>query len=86
MAVHGTPSLQATGDALFPGTTVQYQYRSGDGLATVVERTERYVTFVGTDCNGKFTHDQIDRLLAADQLRIVLDDEIHAPESALSDP
>ncbi|TYL40002.1 hypothetical protein CV102_06545 [Natronococcus pandeyae] len=86
MTVHGTPSLQATGDALFPGTTVRYHYRSGDGLATVVERTERYVTVVGTDYNGTFTHDQIDRLLAADRLQIVLDDEIHAPESALSDP
>ncbi|WP_049923174.1 hypothetical protein [Halopiger djelfimassiliensis] len=69
---------RTTADALHLGTTVRYYYRTGDSLATVVERTERYVTFVGEECNGRFTHDQIDRLIEDDRLEVVLDDETHA--------
>ncbi|WP_339105042.1 hypothetical protein [Haloterrigena salinisoli] len=73
-------SFRTTATALFPGTTVRYHYRTGDSLATVVERTDRFVTFVGSDCDGRFTHDQIDRLLEDDRLEVVLDDEMHLPD------
>lgn len=63
-----------TSDALSPGTTVRDHYRDGDSLATVTERTDRYVTFVGENCDGTFTHDRIERLFADDRLRSVLDD------------
>ncbi|WP_049928696.1 hypothetical protein [Halopiger goleimassiliensis] len=69
--------VRTTADALFPGTTVRYHYRSGASLATVVERTERYVTFIGPECDGRFTHDQIDDLIEDDRLEVVLDDECH---------
>ncbi|MDQ2052363.1 hypothetical protein RBH26_17995 [Natronolimnohabitans sp. A-GB9] len=69
-----------TADALFPGTTVRYYYRTGNSLATVVERTERFVTFVGEECDGRFTHDQIDRLIEDDRLEVVLDAETHLPD------
>lgn len=72
-------ALRVTADALAPGTTVRYHYRTGNSLATVVERTDRYVTFVGGECDGTFTHDQIDRLIDDDRLQIVLDDETHVP-------
>ncbi|AEH36381.1 hypothetical protein [Halopiger xanaduensis] len=75
MVLHGFTYLPTTSEALFPGTTVRYYYRTGDSLATVVERTERFVTFIGDDCDGKFTHDQIDRLFEGGRLEIVLDDE-----------
>lgn len=81
---HGTLPLRVTGDALHPGTTVRYHYRTGSALATVVERTDQHVTFVGDDCDGRFTHDQIEQLLATDRLQVVLDDELHAPERGLS--
>ena len=70
---------RTTADALLPGTTVRYYYRTGDSLATVVERTDRFVTFVGEECDGRFTHDQIDRLIEDGRLEIVLDDETHVP-------
>ena len=72
--------FRTTADALFPGTTVRYYYRTGDSLATVVECTDRFVTFVGPECDGRFTHDQIDRLLEDDRLEVVLDDERHVPD------
>ncbi|NUB90515.1 hypothetical protein HTZ84_15415 [Haloterrigena sp. SYSU A558-1] len=73
-------SFRTTATALHPGTTVRYYYRTGDSLATVVEYTERFVTFVGPNCDGRFTHDQIDRLLEDDRLEVVLDDEMHLPD------
>lgn len=81
MTLHRSSStvFRVTADALGPGTTVRYHYRTGNSLATVVERTDRYVTFVGEECDGTFTHDQIDRLIDDDRLQIVLDDETHAP-------
>ncbi|WP_436346685.1 hypothetical protein [Natronorubrum sp. FCH18a] len=72
--------LRTTAAALFPGTTVHYSYRTGDSLATVVERTERFVTFVGEECDGRFTHEQINRLIDDGRLEVVLDDELHVPE------
>lgn len=78
MALHRF-QYRTTADALFPGTTVRYYYRTGDSLATVVERTERFVTFTGPECDGRFTHDQIDRLIEDDRLEVVLDDESHVP-------
>ncbi|WP_440766850.1 hypothetical protein [Natronorubrum sp. DTA7] len=72
--------LQTTAAALFPGTTVHYAYRTGDSLATVVERTDRFVTFVGAECDGRFTHEQIDRLIDDGRLEVVLDDELHVPD------
>ena len=62
-----------TSAALLPGTTVRYHYRTGDSLATVTEQTDRYVAFVGDDCDGRFTHEQIERLFADDRLQIVLE-------------
>ena len=71
--------VETTADALFPGATVRYHYRTGDSLATVVERTDRYLTFVGEECDGRFTHNQIDRLIEDGRLEVVLDDETHLP-------
>lgn len=85
MTLHRRKYLHVTADALFPGTTVRYHYRTGSSLATVVERTDRIVTFVGEDCDGKFTHGQIDRLFADGRLEIVLDDEMHTPDDERSD-
>ncbi|RKD93383.1 hypothetical protein [Halopiger aswanensis] len=79
MVLHRVISLSTTADALFPGTTVRYYYRTGDSLATVVECTDRFVTFIGEDCDGKFTRDQIDRLFEDGRLEVVLDDERHVP-------
>ncbi|MGQ3411451.1 hypothetical protein [Natrinema versiforme] len=79
MTLHRRKYLSVTAEALHPGTTVRYYYRTGDSLATVVERTDRLVTFVGEDCDGRFTHGQIDRLFADGRLEIVLDDRIHTP-------
>ncbi|ELY90212.1 hypothetical protein C483_11908 [Natrialba hulunbeirensis JCM 10989] len=72
-------AYRTSADALHPGTTVRYYYRTGDSLATVIERTERYVTFVGEECNGRFTHDQIDHLIRDGRLEVVLDDTDHRP-------
>lgn len=72
MTIRGRKYLSVDVDAVHPGTTVRYHYRTGDALATVVEKTDRYVEFVGDECNGRFTHDQIDRLMADDRLEIVL--------------
>lgn len=60
------------------GTTVRYRWRDRDGLATVVEKTDRYVRFDGPDCGGRFNHDQIDRLVDEGRLEVVLDDETYA--------
>ncbi|ELY59880.1 hypothetical protein QA600_00230 [Natronococcus sp. A-GB1] len=79
MVPHGT-SLGVTAETLHLGTTIRYHYRNGSALATVVERTPERVTFVGDDCDGTFTHDQIDRLFATDRLQVVLDDELHLPD------
>ena len=84
MAFHRAPSARTTADALFPGTTVHYRYRTGDSLATVVERTERFVTFVGAECDGRFTHEQITRLIDDGRLEVVLDDETHVPEDEIA--
>ena len=81
MTLHRRRYLRVTADALFPGTTVRYSYRTGSSLATVVERTDGIVTFVGEDCDGRFTHGQIDRLFADGRLEVVLDDENHTPDA-----
>lgn len=60
------------------GTTVRYRWRNGSGLATVVERTDRIVGFDGPDCDGRFTPDQIDRLIEEGRLEVVLDEGTHA--------
>ncbi|ELY56654.1 hypothetical protein [Natronolimnohabitans innermongolicus] len=75
---------RTTSDALFPGTTVRYYYRTGDSLATVVERTDRFVTFIGPECDGRFTDEQIDRLFEDDRLEVVLDDELHVPDDEVA--
>lgn len=84
MVPHGR-SLALTAETLHLGTTIRYHYRTGSALATVVERTPERVTFVGEDCDGTFTHDQIDRLFATDRLQVVLDDELHLPADASLD-
>ncbi|MDS0476621.1 hypothetical protein [Natrinema sp. 1APR25-10V2] len=78
MSLHRRQYLRITSDALHPGTTVRYYYRTGSSLATVVERTDGVVTFVGEDCDGRFTRSQIDRLFDEGRLEVVLDDEDHA--------
>ena len=82
MVLHRFQYLRLTADALHPGTTVRYHYRSGSSLATVVERTDRYVTFIGPECDGRFTRDQIEFLIEDGRLEVVLDDEYHVPEDA----
>lgn len=64
---------RVTAAAIHPGTRVRYHHRDGSSRARVTEKTARYVTFAGDDCDGTFTHEQIDRLLTDDRLHIVLD-------------
>lgn len=64
---------RVTAAAIHPGTRVRYHHRDGSSRARVTEKTARYVTFAGDDCDGTFTHEQIDRLLTGDRLQIVLD-------------
>ncbi len=80
MSLHGRNCRRVTAAALHPGTTVRDRYRDGSSLATVGERTDGLVTFVGEDCNGTFTHDQIDHLFADGQLEVVLGDESHTSD------
>ncbi|MDF9744767.1 hypothetical protein [Natrinema salsiterrestre] len=81
MTLHRRTRLTVTAAALHPGTTVRYHYRTGTSLATVVERTDRHVAFIGTDCDGTFTHGQIERLIDDGRLEVVLDDEVHTPDN-----
>ncbi|AGB16786.1 hypothetical protein Halru_2199 [Halovivax ruber XH-70] len=64
-----------TADALVPGTTVCYHHRQGRDLATITETDGTFVTFVGENCDARFTHRQIERLLDAGRLEIVLTDD-----------
>jgi len=74
--------LYVTAEAVHPGTTVHYDYRTGSSLATVVEKTDRHITFSSEDCHGKFNYDQIDSLIDEGRLYVVLDEETHVdPES-----
>ena len=68
---------RVTSDALPEGTTVRYHWRDGPGLATVTEKTDDRIAFRGPECNGRFTHDQIDRLVRDGRLEVVLDDVRH---------
>lgn len=72
MTIPRWKSLRVTSEAVWPGTTVRYHHRDGDSIATVTERTARFITFVGEECDGKFTHEQIDRLIEDGRLEIVL--------------
>lgn len=69
--------FRVTVDAIHPGTTVRYHYRGGSSLATVTAKDETHVTFVGAECDGTFTHEQVDYLVDDGRLQIVLDDESH---------
>lgn len=75
MSAFGRARFRLTAEAVHPGTTVRYYHRYGSGLATVTEKCDRFVTFVGEDCDGRFSHEQIDRLLDDERLQIVLDDD-----------
>ena len=68
---------RVTAETIHEGTTVRYHWRDGTGLATVTEKTDHRIAFRGPDCNGRFTHDQIDRLVEDGRLQIVLDDIRH---------
>lgn len=69
---------RTTSKHIHVGTTVRYHWRGRIGLATVVETTDRYVTFVGSDCDGRFNRDQINQLINEGRLQVVLDEESHA--------
>ena len=73
-----TVAKGTTADALFVGTTVRYHWGEEDGLATVTEATDERVSFSGPDCNGRFNHEQIDRLFEDGRLQVVFDDAWHA--------
>jgi hypothetical protein len=77
MAIPRWKFCRVTAETLLEGTTVRYHWRDGSGLATVTEKTDRRVAFRGPDCDGRFTHDQIDRLVRDGRLQVVLDDERH---------
>ncbi|THE64905.1 hypothetical protein D8Y22_09795 [Salinadaptatus halalkaliphilus] len=81
---HRRAYRRLTAAALQPEASVRYHYRDGSSLATVVDRTDQYVTFVGLDCDGRFTHDQIETLLEDGRLEVVLDDDTHVPAETLS--
>ncbi len=61
-----------TAAAFLPGTTVRYHHRDGSDRATVTDADATFVTFVGENCDGRFTRRQIDRLVEAGRLEIVL--------------
>jgi hypothetical protein len=64
-------------DAMQVGTTVRHYYRPGDSLATVTEKIDEFVAFVGPDCDGHFTHQQIEEMIDDGRLRVVIDDVRH---------
>lgn len=64
-------------EAIQVGTSVRFHHRSGESLATVTEKDDEFVAFVGPDCDGHFTHEQIDELIEAGRLQVVLDDVRH---------
>lgn len=69
---------RTTSRQIHVGTTVRYHWRGHAGLATVVETTDRFVSFAGPDCDGRFNRDQIDRLIDEGRLQVVLGEESHA--------
>jgi carotenoid cleavage dioxygenase-like enzyme len=71
---------RVTPETIHEGTTVRYHWRDGTGLATVTEKTDDRIAFRGPECNGRFTHDQIERLVQDGRLEVVLDDERHDGE------
>ena len=75
---HFRRALRRVGvEAVQVGTTLRYYHRSGDSLATVTEKDDEFVAFVGPDCDGHFTHEQIDEMLEEGRLQVVLDDARH---------
>jgi hypothetical protein len=68
---------RVTAETIHEGATVRYHWRDGTGLATVTEKTDGRIAFRGSECNGRFTYDQIDRLVEDGRLQVVLDDERH---------
>lgn len=66
---------QVTAEALFPGTTVCYHHREGSDRATITETDGTFVTFIGENCDARFTNRQVNRLLEAGRLEIVLTDD-----------
>lgn len=79
MGASQNPATKTTADVLYPGATVRYHWASDAGLATITERTETYIEFKGERCDGRFTHDQINRLFADGRLEVILDDTRHDP-------
>ena len=75
MAEASPDTRRISAGALFPGTTVCYHHRQGSDRATITERDDKFVTFVGENCDARFTHRQIDRLLEAGRLEVVLTDD-----------
>lgn len=80
MGILRAERFRTTADAIHEGATVRYRWRDGTGLATVTEKTDRRIAFTGPDCNGRFNHDQIHRLIRDGRLHIVLDDVRHDEE------
>jgi hypothetical protein len=78
MTLFGREHLRVTADALHPGTTVRYDYRTGDCLATIVRKTDKHVVIQGEGCRAKFNFDQVDQLVDEGRLQVVLDDAVHA--------
>jgi len=78
MTLFGREHLRVTADALHPGTTVRYDYRTGDCLATIVRKTDKHVVIQGESCRAKFNFDQVDQLVDEGRLQVVLDDAVHA--------
>lgn len=75
MAEASSDTRRISAAALFPGTTVCYHHRRGSDRATITERDDTFITFVGENCDARFTHRQIDRLLEAERLEVVLTDD-----------
>ena len=78
MTLFGREHLRVTADAIHPGTTVRYDYRTGSCLATVVRKSDTHVVIQGEGCHAKFNFGQVDELVEEDRLRVVLDDAYHA--------
>lgn len=72
--------VRTTAAAIHDDTTLRYHWNNGNGLATVTEKTDKYIEFSGPECNGRFTHEQINTLIENGRLQIVIDSETHTQE------
>lgn len=77
MGLSHSKYVRTTADALHLGASIRYFWKDSDGLATVTEKSDEHVFFEGPECDGWFTHEQINTLIDDGRLEVVLDSERH---------